>query len=132
LKRVTKKHHKKEGRTPSSKGVITIDKYYILTRRDGKKYWEERKGRKLKNDYELDLYIEHRDKNYWVISEAKTGLKVCEGRTRKATIEILNKLFEQYNAEFFNEQIKKFIKEFGLSPLYSKEVLYPILNKEDE
>ena len=113
--------------------MITLDKYYILTfSRDGKRYWEERKGRKLKNDYELDLYIEHRDKNYWVISEAKTGLKVCEGRTRKATIEILNKLFEQYNAEFFNEQIKKFIKEFGLSPLYSKEVLYPILNKEDE
>ena len=109
-----------------------MDKYYILTRKDGKKYWEERKGRKLKNDYELDLYIEHRDKNYWVISEAKTGLKVCEGRTRKATIEKLNELFEQYNAEFFNEQIKKFIKEFGLSPLYSKEVLYPILNKEDE
>ena len=113
--------------------MITIDKYYILTfSRDGKKYWEEHKGRKLKNDYELDLYIERRDKNYWVISEAKTGLKICEGRTRKAAIEILNELFEQYNAEFFNEQIKKFIKEFGLSPLYSKEVLYPILNKEDE
>ena len=110
-----------------------MDKYYILTRKDGKKYWEERKERKLKNDYELDLYIEHRDKNYWVISEAKTGLKVCEGRTRKATIEILNKLFEQYNAEFFNDKIKKFIKEFGLSPLYSKEALYPILKiKEDE
>ena len=109
-----------------------MDKYYILIRKNGKKYWEERKGRKLKNDYELDLYIEHRDKNYWVISEAKTGLKVCEGRTRKATIEMLNELFEHYNAEFFNKQIKKFIKEFGLSPLYSKEVLYPILNKEDE
>lgn len=109
-----------------------MDKYYILTRIDEKKYWEERKGRKLKNDYELDLYIEHRNKNYWVISEAKSGLKVREGRTRKATIEMLNKLFEQYNTEFFNELIKISIKKFGLSPLYSKEVLYPILNKEDE
>ena len=130
---MTKKHHKKGEVLPSSKGVITMDKYYILTfSRDGKKYWEERKGRKLKNDYELDLHIEHRDKNYWVISEAKTGLKVCEGCTRKAAIEILNELFEQYNAEFFNEQIKKFIKEFGLSPLYSKEVLYPILKKKED
>jgi len=110
-----------------------MDKYYILTsNRDEIKYWEECKGRKLKNDYELDLYIEHRGENYWVISEAKTGSKVCEGCTRKATIEKLNELFEQYNAEFFNEQIKKSIKKFGLSPLYSKEVLYPILNKENE
>lgn len=106
-----------------------MDKYYILTSsRDGKKYWEERKGRKLKNDYELDLYIEHRGENYWVISEVKTGSKVCEGCTRKVTIERLNELFEQYNAEFFNEQIKKFIKKFGLSPLFTNNPKLPILN----
>lgn len=110
-----------------------MDKYYILTsNRDDIKYWEERKGRKLKNDYELDLCIEHRDKNYWVISEVKTGLKVCEGCTRKATIEKLEELVEHYGIEFFEKTIEKAIKEFGLSPLYSKEVLYPILNKEDE
>ena len=84
-----------------------MDKYYILTfSRDGKNT-ERTQRKKTKNDYELDLYIERRDKNYWVISEAKTGLKVCEGLL-KAAIEILNELSEQYNAEFFNEQIKNY------------------------
>jgi hypothetical protein len=105
-----------------------MDKYYILTfSRDGIKYWEERKGKKLKNDYELDLYIELRDKNYWVISETKTGLKVSEGCTRKATIEKLEELVEYYGIEFFEKTIEKAIKKFGTSPLYTNELLFPIL-----
>ena len=108
-----------------------MNSYYILTvGRDKKKYWEERKGRKLKNDYELDLYIEHRDKKYWVISEAKTGLKMCEGDTRKATIEKLEELVEHYEIEFFKKLIEKAIKEVGTSPLYTNKPLFPIIKEE--
>jgi len=111
--------------------VITIDKYYILTfSRDGKKYWEERKGRKLKNKHGLDLFIEMRSRDYWVITEGKTGLKICEGGTRKATIEKLEELVEHYGIEFLEKLIEKAIKEFGTSPLYTNEPLFPILMKE--
>jgi len=106
-----------------------MNSYYISISDRGKRYWKEHQGRKLKNKHGLDLFIEMRSRGYWVITEGKTGLKICEGNTRKATIEKLEELVEHYGIEFFEKAIEKAIKEFGLSPLYSKEVLYPILKK---
>ena len=50
-----------------------------------------------------------------------------EGDTRKATIEKLEELVEHYEIEFFEKLIEKAIKEFGTSPLYTNEPLFPIL-----
>ena len=104
-----------------------MNSYYILTSDRGKRYWEEHQGRKLKNKHGLDLFIEMRSRGYWVITEGKTGLKICEGDTRKATIEKLEELVEHYEIEFFEKLIEKAIKEFGTSPLYTNEPLFPIL-----
>ena len=98
-----------------------MDKYYIFNFLvEMEKILGRTQRKKTKNDYELDLYIEHRDKNYWVISEAKTGLKICEGRTQKATIENLMNYSNSTMPNFSTNKLKKFIKEFGLSPFVFK------------
>ena len=108
-----------------------MNSYYILTSYRGKKYWKEHQGRKLKNKHGLDLFIEMRSRGYWVITEGKTGLKICEGDTRKATIEKLEELVEHYGIEFLEKLIEKAIKEFGTSPLYTNEPLFPILRLKE-
>ena len=108
--------------------------YYTLNRGGkGGVFWIEREGRKVKNAYGLDLYVEHRGKNNWVITEAKSGLMVGEGSLRRLAVEHFEEKIEFYGLKYLQEKIEECIELYGESPLYTDEpkLLISHLEKED-
>lgn len=69
------------------------------------------------NKYGLEMFITT-DDEICIISEAKSGLSIVKGETRKAAMNNLKALINKHGLEGFNEQIKKAIELYGLSPRY--------------
>ncbi len=74
------------------------------------------------NKYGLEMFIVSEDE-ICIISEAKSGLAIAKGITKKMAFNELKKLFNKYGLEGFNEQIEKAIELYGLSPRYKEEVV---------
>lgn len=107
--------------------------YYTLNRVLGEGFvWLEREGKKVKNDYGLDLYVEHRGKNNWVITEAKSGLMVGEGSLRRSAVEQFEENIEYHGLKYLQEKIEECIELYGESPLYTDEPKLLISHLEKE
>ncbi len=106
--------------------------YYMLTRSIQLMQWRERNGTKLKNEYGLELFIEHAGRGDFVITEAHTGLKVGQGGTRKKAIENLEENVSQSTIESVHKSIKSSIEAHGESPLFTDEPKYPVRPLEKE
>ncbi len=107
-----------------------MNTYYVLYHGENDIYWEERKGTKLKNDYGLELYIEHRSKNNWVITEARTGFSIATGTRRRLAIKELEERFAKYGKEFIEKLITEIIKSHEKSPLFTDNPKYPTIERK--
>ena len=74
------------------------------------------------NKYGLEMFIVSEDETC-VISEAKSGLSIVRGETRKAAMNNLKVLIDKHGVEGFNKQIEKAVELYGLSPRYKEEVI---------
>lgn len=74
------------------------------------------------NKFGLNMFITNFE-DCWQISEARSGLRIVNGITKKQVFEELKKMIDKHGAEKFQEQINKAIEMYGESPKYKQEVM---------
>ena len=97
-----------------------MEKYYILRRTNNGICFEETYGKKLENDFGLNLYIEHHENGHWKITEATSGLLMYQGYTMKETISECFQKLNKMNLENIKMLIESCIRKHGISPLYAE------------
>jgi len=73
------------------------------------------------NKYGLKMFITNFEEQ-WQISEARSGLRIVNGITKKMAFDELKKMIDKHGVEKFKEQIEQAIKLYGESPKY-REVI---------
>jgi len=73
------------------------------------------------NKYGLNMFITNFE-DHWQISEARSGLRIVGGVTKKDAFNELKKMIDKHGVEKFKEQIEQAIKLYGESPKY-REVI---------
>jgi hypothetical protein len=96
-----------------------MEKYYIIRRTDDGIKFEEAYGKKLENDFGLELYIEHCKNGHWKITEGTSGLLMYQGKTRKETISECFEKLNNIDMGNIKMMIKSCINKHGISPLYA-------------
>ena len=105
--------------------------------------WREHNGSKLKNEYGLDLFIEKRNiskfsnrpKWSWIITEARSGMKIAEASKRKLAIENLIDIVNYHGIDTVKKKVNETIDKYGTNPLYTdkpKMLVIPIKKEDDE
>lgn len=97
-----------------------MEKYYILRRNKNKIEFAESYGKKLENNFSLDLYIEHHKDGKWKITEASSGLLIYQGKTKEKTIDDCFIKLAETGVENIKALIKSCIAKHGISPLYAQ------------
>lgn len=70
------------------------------------------------NKYGLEMFI-MKDNNKYIISEAKTGLKIVDGATKTEAIDNLKEMLKKHSVNETNKIIQDAIERFGMSPRYN-------------
>jgi len=110
-----------------------MSKYYTLEIRKPRGIcWYERDGRKLKNDYGLELYVERRSMKNFVVTEAHSGGKLGEGSLRRLAIANFEKLVVERGIDEIRKRIQQCIGTHGVSPLFTDKPKYPIVALKKE
>ena len=65
----------------------------------------------------LVCFLHVNEKGLYQVTEAKTGMKITTGASKKEVIEKAKQLIEK-NKSNIDNAIKKAISQYGLSPLY--------------
>lgn len=86
--------------------------FYIRT----KQGFEKREGEKLIID-NLTCFLHVNEEKIYQLIEAKTGMKITTGASKKEVIEKAKQLIEK-NKSNIDNVIQKVINQYGLSPLY--------------
>ena len=100
--------------------------FYIMVLNAEKKVeWKSIEGVEVKNDLGVTLFVDHRGKSNWVVSEARTGVRVYDDKTKSKAIEGAIKLLEAQEPQELQERLNRYVKERGESPLFAKKLLKP-------
>jgi len=71
------------------------------------------------NKYGLNMFIRKTNKEY-VLSEAKSGLMLTTGKTKKELFDKLEEQIEKHTLELISKNIDRAIERYGISPKYQK------------
>lgn len=96
--------------------------FYALTKvADGSMHFMKREGTVFPNQMGIELYLYHlkTDKiDDWSITEARSGLALAHGNTKKEVTEKVNHILETVSKEDMQKNIDSAIEKCGCSPMY--------------
>jgi len=72
------------------------------------------------NKYGLEMFIINYNKQ-WIISEAKSGLKIASGLTRQEALDALQSSINRSGVKRVEELINQAVDKYGLSPRYQNQ-----------
>lgn len=105
--------------------------YYAWVIVDGKIYWEERRGRKLPNHYDLQLYVGKVGKK-WEVVEGVSGTRITEGKLRRDAVNAFLDNQRKIRIMFVIKRCNDIIELIGLSPLFTDKPDYEIIPYKGE
>ena len=108
--------------------------YYAHKQKDYGKEYEKVDGHFVKNNYELDLFFYVNNNKQYYICEGRTGASIS-GTGEETIYDATNRMIYNMRDERKNRienQMKKYIEKYGLTPRYCKVGNYskPLIPKE--